>query len=161
MLCRLLVLYLLSVNICLIEWSNTVQAFVLLTWIQLYKCDKAWCQWLLTALVNEYIIASEFRDGRPLFGGAPLILWALDKCSVGLETWGLTFTVSCVLNVSQLLYQSAVRCLRFWFTHFWLNVIFILKHPAPPYGTALCFTVYLPSIYLCYLILDVFFYISI
>ena len=81
--------------------------------------------------------ASEFRDGRPLLGGAPLILWALDKCSVGLETWGLTFTVSCFLNVSQLLYQSAVRSLRFWFTHFWLNVIFILKHPAPPYETPL------------------------
>ena len=64
MLCRLLVLYLVSVNTCLIGWSNTVQVFVLLTQIQLYNVTKH----------GTSDSASELRDGRPLFGGAPLIL---------------------------------------------------------------------------------------
>ena len=64
MLCRLLVLYLVSANTCLIGWSNTVQVFVLLTRIQLYNVTKR----------GARDSASELRDGRPLFGGAPLIL---------------------------------------------------------------------------------------
>ena len=72
----LLVLYLHSVNICLIQWSNIAQAFILLTQIQLYKCGKSVnkrCHGS-TLWFSQWLYNSKWAQGwRSLFGLAPLI----------------------------------------------------------------------------------------